>query len=152
MNKRELEFRKYLCQEMHGKWLVAINVENRLNPGIPDLAYVMAAPGHETGWLELKSVYAYRAPKIDVRVEPSQHQWMIRYAKKVPTHFLIEVGPICYLVDGVHHNALSESITQDDLRRLARAVIERKNIAAELPTVLREVTWRGRHGFEAVLR
>lgn len=147
MNKRELEFRKSLIREMGGRWLVAIHVENHLNPGVPDLSYVMVAPGHETGWLELKATYhSAKGKPLQFAVEPSQHAWMMRYAHRVPTHFLIKVGPAYHLIDGIKHNALVAPITEEDLMRLAIASFTDNTLVSGLSAQLQGLTRRDKNG------
>lgn len=147
MNLRELEFRKRLIHDMGGHWTVTIHVENHLNPGVPDLSYVMAAPGHETGWLELKVAPqpAKRNP-LRFKVESSQHTWMIRHAHRVPSHFLIKVGTTCYLVGGTKHNELAKSLVEDDLLRIAVVVFSDDQIVNGLSPQLQRSTRRDRNG------
>lgn len=149
MNGRELKYRKRLTATLGGRWLVAIHVENKLNPGVPDLSYVMVGPGHETGWLELKAVAKTAEKKtLKFHIEPSQHAWMTRYAHRVPTHFLINVNDRNYLVDGKLHSSLDNyAITEDDLRRLSTAMVEDgEDLANNLATILSGLTRRERHG------
>lgn len=147
MNKRELDYRKWLNASMGGRWHAAIHVENHLNPGVPDMSYVMVAPGHETGWLELKAAGRMPSGKpLHFKVEPSQHQWMIKYAHRVPTHFLVKVATMHYLVDGQMHSKMSGPITEDDLNRLAISVFTDDNLVSGLTTTLSGLTRRDRNG------
>lgn len=143
MNQLELAFRKRLCAKMAGRWLVAIHVENHLNPGVPDLSYVMLDPRHpefETGWLELKAVAA--SPKPRPKLESSQHEWMRQYAHRVPTHFLILVGTRCYLLDGKCHSLLTAAITLEELEKLAIIAFEEEKLAQTLSVTLKGLTRR----------
>lgn len=149
MNQRELAYRKSLIERMGGRWLSTIHVENRLNPGVPDLSYVMIGDGHETGWLELKTcakparVSARTPLKFDI--EPSQHAWMTRHAHRVPTHFLIGVGDEHFLIDGGHHAAMSAGATLELLARLALVIItENEHFARTLAMSLSNLTRRDR--------
>jgi len=147
MNQRELAFRKDLIARMGGRWYAAIHVENHLNPGVPDLSYVMVAPGHETGWLELKATTrAIKHKNLQLKVEPSQHQWMIKYAHRVPTHFLIKVSDHYYLVSGTKHTHLADAVTEADLIRIAAAVFDEDNLVQGLTTTLSGLTRRDRNG------
>lgn len=147
MNKRELDFRKDLIARMGGRWAVAIHVENHLNPGVPDLSYVMVAPGHETGWLELKATYRpVKTKTVAFKVEPSQHQWMIKYAHRVPTHILAKVGDSYYLIDGRSHAQLVEQVTEDDLKRVSVAIFDEDTLVKGLTTTLSGLTRRDRNG------
>lgn len=148
MNKRELAYRKSLIEQMRGRWLVAIHVENHLNPGVPDLSYVMVADGHETGWLELKAcakpARVSATTPLKFEIEPSQHRWMAHYTHRVPSHFLIQVGDENYLVNGRHHTRMSETVTISLLGELADAVIiNDERFAHKLATALSRFTRRG---------
>lgn len=147
MNKLELAFRKDLIDTIGGRWIATIHVENHLNPGVPDLSYVMVAPGHETGWLELKAVPRPAPDKhLPIIIEPSQHYWMMRHAHRVPAHFLILVGTTCYLVRGTDHRTLSVSMTEDELNRITIFSCNSKNLAGGLAAKLSELTRRERNG------
>lgn len=153
MNQLELAFRKRLCAQMAGRWLVAIHVENHLNPGVPDLSYVMLDPHRpefETGWLELKAVAASSEPRP--KLESSQHEWMRKYAHRVPTHFLILVGTRCYLLDGKHHSRLAAAVTLVELEGMAIIAFEEEKIARTLTATLKGLTRRDNgNGFERAL-
>jgi len=103
MNKAELEFRRELCERMAGKWTPTIHVENHLNPGVPDMSFVMSALNCETGWLELKVSDGTR-----VKVEPGQHAWMRAHAERIPAHFLIKVDQMLFLVRGRSHHIFAD--------------------------------------------
>jgi len=90
MNKLELEFRRELVEKMGGTWTPTIHVENRLNPGVPDMSYVMTHLGCETGWLELKAYRLASDKRVSIKVERGQHEWMAAHAYRVPAHFLIQ--------------------------------------------------------------
>lgn len=148
MQKRELIYRKWLLNQVGGRWLAAIHVENHLCPGVPDLSYVIMGAGHETGWLELKIALGRKGSQtIDLKVEPSQHHWMIRYARRVPTHFLIKFRDEHFLIDGVHHNELAKSLVADDLRRVALESYTDDTLAHGLIKSLSAVTKKITHGY-----
>ena len=141
----ENRFRRDLIERMNGRWLVAIHRENNYNPGVPDLSFVMVAPGHETGWLELKiSSLRSRKPLL-FKVEPSQHQWMTRYAHRVPTYFLIKVGSRYFLVDGRFHNALAGDVMIEDLARVSTMEFTDSNLVTGLTDTLSKLTRRNRY-------
>lgn len=142
MNKRELEFRKALIKAMRGTWIPTIHVENHLNPGVPDLSFVLHSPGVETGWLELKAM-AYSWP-LRITVEPGQHSWMEAHAHKVPAYFLIEVSGDLHLIHGRHHGRLSTPISPDDLAGLSFRKPFTINDRTSIFSALRAVTYRGR--------
>lgn len=99
VSKPELAFRRKLLADMRPYWHATIHVENRLNPGVPDLSFLMHGNKCETGWLELKV-----APGFSV--EPGQHEWMARHAAAIPAFFLIQVGQYAVLVPGIEHSKL----------------------------------------------
>lgn len=148
MIKSELGYRQHLIDIMGGRWLVAINRENNLNPGIPDLSFLMVAPGHEMGWLELKfsQMPRRKTGTLDLQVEPSQHQWMLRYAHRVPTFFLIGVSDQSFLINGTHHQQLASKVSLDDLNRLAIMKATEDDLVIRLATTLSELTKRNRNG------
>jgi len=117
MNQRELIFRRALLIEMRKFWSAAIHVENHLNPGIPDLSFVMNSDSCETGWLELKSVA--EGTYIPLKIEPGQHNWMELHARRIPAFFLVEVGCVIYLVHGIRHPELTKPMEKHQLRALS---------------------------------
>ena len=144
MNTLELEFRKELIREMTGFWTPTIHVESHLNPGVPDLSYVMTKSGCETGWLELKALA--NSVMVSIKVERSQHQWMTAHANRIPAHFLILVGDQCFLVHGRNHKALLGTINlMDDLLPVTTATFHRSKIKSMLPSMLIASTNRGRN-------
>jgi hypothetical protein len=143
MNARELEFRKKLIGRMGTRWLCAIHVESHLNPGVPDLSFVMNGTGFETGWLELKSVTSAKQ-HYTIKVEPSQHRWMRKYAEFVPTYFLIEADTCLYLINGRHHDKLVPPVTVADLIAMSEWWVGDDNYAPTLAMILKYVTYRSR--------
>lgn len=139
-NKLELDFRKLIIAKMGARWYHTIHVENFLTPGVPDLSFVMAEEGYETGWLELKAV----ADVKKVHVEPTQHRWMERHAKLVPAAFLINIGDVCYLVNGQRHTALLQPLTLEKLE-CESVAFSKASLALVLPDLLEELTRRDSH-------
>ena len=144
MNKLELEFRKKLCREMFPAWLVTIHVENHLNPGVPDLSYLMFAPDCETGWLELKALPAPKDGHIRVKIERGQHSWMSLHSRRIPAHFLILVGDTCYLIRGDRHRMFDNIITIEELKSCSVAFFDQSEVLKKLALVLISETHRGR--------
>lgn len=147
MNKLELEFRKDLIRTMNGIWTPSIHVENHLNPGVPDLSYVMTGDGYETGWLELKVVKNVQTP-LGVHVEPSQHRWIEAHCARIPVDFLVAVEHAVYLVPGKMHRHFLKPITHQDLRSIATVGFQIESMRLTLNTYLRQATFRGRYGQE----
>jgi len=141
MNQRELTFRQDLLIGMKKFWSVAIHVENHLNPGIPDLSFVMNGDSCETGWLELKSV-APEVSHIWLTIEPGQHNWMELHARRIPAFFLIEVGCVIYLVYGIRHPELTKPMEKHQLRALS---LWHGTDCQQLARVLKDLTVRARN-------
>lgn len=135
MNKRELEFRRDLLDQMSGLWYPTVHVENHLSPGVPDLSFVLIAPGFETGWMELKSV----VKAADVFVEASQHRWFERHCKLIPTCFLVEVERVVFIIPGSRHTQLI-SATHDKLVENSICRFSREGLAHKLRPVLVSMT------------
>lgn len=140
MNKEELEFRRQLCERMAGKWTPTIHVENHLNPGVPDMSYVMSALNCETGWLELKVSDGTR-----VKVEPGQHAWMRAHAERIPAHFLIKVDQTLFLVRGRTHHLFADPITIEELKSCSVAFFQWRDTARYLSLALISETRRNRN-------
>jgi len=141
MNKRELEFRKDLAAGMAPFWSLTIHVENHLNPGVPDLSYVMHDPKCETGWLELKAIEYQSSNRHwpGIKIEPGQHRWMRTHAKRVPGHFLVLFNNLMFLVPGHEHDRLCACMSVQQLEYLARGVMfdrkDHQRLAAALSIV-----------------
>mgnify|MGYP003327821201 CR=1 FL=1 len=143
MTKLELEFRQELAKLMKGAWALTIHVENRLNPGVPDLSYVMNAPGSETGWLELKACNDSKT--LGIHVEPSQHRWFETHSAKVPSHLLIAVADRRYLVCSSNHRAFLRALNSEQLCELALVGFHKKDTREVLCEALTRLTNRGQN-------
>jgi hypothetical protein len=113
MNKAELDLRRRLSRGMGDRWRLTWHEDGRVNPGVPDLSFVMNDGNYETGWLELK-VAKLRNSKWEVKIEPGQHQWMELHAGLVPAYFLVEAYENWVLVDGRYHNMLGGEVYHID--------------------------------------
>ena len=141
MNQRELIFRRALLAEMGKFWSAAIHVENHLNPGIPDLSFVMNGDSCETGWLELKSVAD--VGHVLLKIEPGQHNWMELHARRIPAFFLAEVGHEMYLVHGIRHSDLMKPMEKHQLGTISLWYgIDHRQLAR----ALKDLTMRERNG------
>ena len=150
MNKRELKLRQDLARTMAGAWNLTLHAESRLNPGVPDLSFVLTMPDCETGWLELKAMPWDR--KLSITVEPGQHSWMEAHAKRIPAYFLIEVSEKLYLLHGRFHGRLIDPITPDDLAGLSYREFSSIQDRSSIHSALWSITDRGRFGTTQVLR
>ena len=141
----EMEFRKDIGQWMKGRWRMTWHEDREINPGVPDISYVMLPRDYETGWLELKAI---RQPKTDnykFTVEPSQHEWISLHAGLVPVHFLMRAGEHIWLVEGKHHLKLMAPHTLAELNQLGFHMFNEDKLI-ELPANLALATHRRRCG------
>jgi hypothetical protein len=143
VTKLELEFRQELAKLMKGAWALTIHVENRLNPGVPDLSYVMNAPGSETGWLELKACNDSKT--LGIHVEPSQHRWFETHSAKIPAHLLIAVGDSRYLLRASDHREFLHSVNEEKLSKMAVVSFHREDTCQVLAPALIQATQRGQN-------
>ena len=143
MNRLELEFRGVLIKEMSGIWVPTIHVENHLNPGVPDLSYVMNGGDFETGWLELKAVKD-TPPPYTFKLEPSQHRWIEAHHLRVPVHLLLSTGQVVWLVPGKHHGMFVKPVGLEELRVNSICGFQREALRRILHDNLKVVTGRRR--------
>lgn len=73
----------------------------------------------ETGWLELKVAESLKSGGMDVRIEPSQHQWIQLHEPRVPVYFLVEWSQGFSIINGWRHLELSKRITEKDMERMS---------------------------------
>ena len=146
MNYLELEFRKQITKEMNGLWIPTIHVENHLNPGVPDMSYVMNGGSYETGWLELKAVadVVSENPRYHFKLEPSQHRWIEAHHLRVPVHLLLSTGRVVWLVSGAHHGMFSKPVGIEELRINSVCGFQREALRRNLHDNLKAVTDRRR--------
>lgn len=121
LTKPELILRGLLSERMKRHWLLTWHEDKEITPGVPDASYVMLAPGHETGWLELKADNPTSGRKPSFHVEPSQHQWIQFHLGRVPIHFLVAVHDQWFFIDGRYHAKLSDKPSVADLEQIAIA-------------------------------
>lgn len=147
----EMVLRRCVAAHMAPYWVKTWHEDREVNPGVPDLSYVMKGDNnYETGWLELKAEpfvevpNARKAASVTFRVEPSQHQWIAAHHPLVPVHFLCMLGTHCYLVPGAHHILISNKLTTDQLRALSIANFDKDDTSKILPGELRRLSRRDR--------
>lgn len=142
-NKAELALRRDLKTWMAGSWLLTWHEDKEINPGVPDLSYVMLDGSYETGWIELKAEYIKSlGDRFEVGIEPSQHQWIERHYPRIPVSILIGVNDLRYLIPGRHHAMFKEKVDTNLLDRLAIVQFHRSDTSAMLPGVLKTLTKR----------
>jgi hypothetical protein len=115
MKKAELNLRHRLRDAMNGSWLLTWHEDRHINPGVPDLSFVMKKGNCETGWIELKAEREYDSKgKVNFCVEPSQIDWIERHRERVPIFFMVAVGEDWFLLSGIWSKHL-QNVTRDDL-------------------------------------
>jgi len=144
MNKLELEFRQHLQKQMSGFWQLTLHENKLVNPGVPDLSFVMFGGECETGWLELKAIKA-ESHMLKFKVESSQHSWMRLNAGMVPAYFLLSVNSEVFMVPGTLHTMLANPVDRQDLIDVSTAHMHRDRIREFLPSVLSIATTRARN-------
>lgn len=119
--------------------------DREINPGVPDVSYVMIGGVYETGWLELKAQLGDSGP-WRFKLEASQHDWISNHVGKVPVHFLMATGKTIWLIPGEQHKIFSDSVTESEMRACSVARFPVTDMRIELNRHLRELTHRRRHG------
>lgn len=114
--KQETELRKKWRKAVTGIVLSTWHEDREINPGVPDVSFVVPDKKHETGWIELKACDADQG-KIKLQVEPSQHNWIRAHHEHVPIWFLVLVEPHVYLIGGHMHEFVDEIKTVEELER-----------------------------------
>lgn len=145
--KPELIFRGEVDRAMNGLWTMTWHEDREINPGVPDLSYVMNGSYYETGWIELKAIrYDPKATQHKFTLEPSQHTWISKHCTKIPVHLLLAIGDhATFLVSGCHHKRLAEPIDLNTLGQISTAKFERSAMRSTLHDVLKCHTDRRRH-------
>lgn len=145
--KPELIFRGEVDRAMNGLWTMTWHEDREINPGVPDLSYVMNGSYYETGWIELKAIrYDPKAIQHKFTLEPSQHTWISKHCTKIPVHLLLALGDnVTFLVSGCHHKRLAGPIDLNTLEQISTAKFERSAMRSTLHDVLKRYTDRRRH-------
>ena len=142
----EARFRRDLAKAMFFHWQLTWHEDREVNPGVPDLSFVMKSGDYETGWLELKAcMITGTKPKTNFHIEPSQHTWMRGHAGIIPANFLIQINDeTCHLVHGLKHQELAAPLTTDQLEALSMASFPSSAIRRTLQALLQGLTRRTR--------
>lgn len=142
----ETSLRRLVSQALSGLWLKTWHEDREINPGVPDLSYVITGGYYETGWLELKRVEAAsKTGKIRFHIEPSQHRWIAAHCEMVPVHFLVGVGDVSWLVRGDCHQILDTPIDASMLDHISLAKMNPDTMRVVLYRALRTLTTRVRY-------
>lgn len=119
--------------------------DREVNPGVPDVSYVMVGGVYETGWLELKAQLGDSGP-WKFKLEASQHDWIGNHVGKVPVHFLMATGSTIWLVPGEHHKIFAKSVSISDMRTYSDCYFPESEMRVKLNGRLRELSHRRRYG------
>jgi aspartate-semialdehyde dehydrogenase len=137
----EGEFRDELSAAMKGRWLMTWHEDREINPGVPDISYVIHGDNNETGWLELKAIRPQN--RISIQIEQSQHMWISLHCNRVPVHFAVKIGSLVYVIDGAKHRELASAKLVKDIYDMSILVVT--DMKSQLPKLLRSFTNRGRY-------
>lgn len=141
----ELALRRDLNKAMSGYWVLDWHEDREINPGVPDISFVMRGGKCETGWIELKAIRRPVSQLYSFKLEPSQPPWFREHHDVVPTFFYLRVeGVADFLVPGKYYNEVALPITDAHLREISVCVIDPKSITPDLPRELRKATDRTR--------
>lgn len=147
--KPESKLRDFIKVEMSGRWIMTWHEDREVNPGVPDISYVMSGGDYETGWLELKSVENVKKETAHFEVQPSQHFWISNHCGRIPVHFLCSVDMLdFYLIPGSQHIRLATPIHLKELESISIAKMRVDEVGKVLASFLRQSTLRGRHASE----
>ncbi len=131
---------------MRELWAMTWHEDREISPGVPDLHYVMVKPDpnerydYQVGWLELKAKEKEITKSNRVSVEPSQHQYLRRWASIMPIHFLVRIVDRVYVIPGKYHVELAAAGCMSDIAVLSVHQFYYKEIADELAPFLRKIT------------
>jgi hypothetical protein len=142
----ETVLRGDLAKQMKGHWEMTWHEDREVNPGVPDLSFVMFGGTYETGWLELKAI-EYDPNKVAHKftLEPSQHRWIQAHHDKIPVYLYMRLGDKCdFLISGKWHAQFLNKVTVPRLEGMATAIIQPSSIRTTLPKILRTITDRRR--------
>lgn len=145
MKPPELNFRHYLEPKMRGFWMMTWHEDREISPGVPDLHYVpinqdYPSLEYRVGWLELKAIDKPLSKSTRISVEASQHQYIRRWDRYMPIHFLVRVVDRVYLIEGKYSKELSMATSDIDLMAISVDHFHQALIAEELPLLLRNIT------------
>jgi len=140
----ELRLRRQLAAAMVGSWVMTWHEDREVNPGVPDVSYVMVGGVYETGWLELKAQLDDSGP-WKFKLEASQHKWIGNHLGKVPVHFLMATGDTFWLVPGERHKIFAKSVSKKDMLDISICSFTKAEMRAVLNGHLRALTHRRRY-------
>lgn len=128
---------------MREEWVMTWHENKLVNPGVPDLSFVMKGGGYETGWLELKSeTHDGICFPLEYTVEASQHNWIRRHCTLAPVYFLLGSPHHFWVLDGQYHHLLAAPIPRDQLELYAEAQGHILELQPTLAVILRKLTDR----------
>jgi hypothetical protein len=150
----ELKFRRFIEPLMRDHWMMTWHEDREITPGVPDLHYVMKinetknmsvehpshAPDYRVGWLELKSIDVNVTASQRFKIEPSQHQYIRRWHRHMPIHFMVRTKDDVFVIPGKFHTELASAACLADVSILADLYFKDHDIATALPPFLRKIT------------
>lgn len=142
--KSEFEFRHRVRDAMKGLWRLTWHEDRHINPGVPDISFVMLGGDCETGWLELKALSKLPpSGELQFKVEPSQIEWAKNHRALVPVLFLVCLEYEWFLFTG----AWAEFLGDISYQRMydgcaAHGILD--DLRSTLPPILIELTKRNR--------
>lgn len=138
----ETILRRAVKNGMSGTWEMTWHEDRQVSPGTPDISFVMIHAHCETGWLELKALGALEQQPWKFKLEPSQPEWMVRHAHRIPVFFLVAVGQTCWLINGRLWAVLQRPITELTLDEISTTKFEFADMRSVLAPVLIDLTYR----------
>lgn len=145
----ELVFRHEVKAAFQGIGICTLHEDGLVNPGVPDVSYVMNPKNgitYETGWLELKAIEgADKNGNYKFTLEPSQHRWITDHYWRVPVHLLLATDTVCWLVPGENHREFIKAQSHQQMDQLGIG-FDRKLLRHILYAELAVATDRRRDG------
>lgn len=137
----ETKLRRAVDKAMEPYWEMTWHEDREITPGVPDLHYVMLGDTpHRVGWLELKAIDTQITKSQRVGVEPSQHQYLRKWAGLMPIHFMVRVQERIFIIPGSFSRELSMASCRGDLAVISYIQFDQSEIADYLPKFLRDIT------------
>lgn len=134
----ELRFRHQIVRTPI-EWNMTYHEDRTVSPGVPDLHYVIDDTCR-VGWLELKASFKALGKANRIKVEPSQHQYIRKWGKLMPIHFLIKIKDWIYLVPGAYHAELPNAVSEVDMKLLSVLDFHEDELTVKLSPFLRKLT------------
>lgn len=128
---------------MKPHWLMTWHEDREISPGVPDIHFVMKGTPSDVfrvGWIELKALDTELTSKNKIGIEPSQHEYIKKWAKAMPILFLVRVVEQIYLIPAFHHIELAGVKSAEELEKISMAHFHQSQIEKILPSILKVMT------------